>query len=335
MKKILYFAAVIVLAFVGCSKSDDVNTQNEQFTITATIGDVNTRTSYTDETADATKGLKVEWEANEKISVVEVNENGVFTNNYWTFTSNNAAGTTATFTAPNDFATTDGCNYIAVYPALTDGVNGPYAGVAQNDVAALIRDNSQFMELHYLRTDYFNQKGATNMDILKAYDVMVSPIEFSNNNADINLVKLNAVIKFDLQLPNDAVDNQIYKLTFSGTNDFTYSDGGIGLSYIVDNKLWWSYGNTNSRLSILLKNETDSGYMIVPEGGKISVYVPVAGSKLGQSVMNFLRKNDTYTIKLDGVEKDYSASKTMGDEDIVLEQGKVYVIKAALVEIEE
>ena len=77
------FAAVAATVLVACSKVEEgVNLGTGKYTIAATIGDAQTRTSYVDETADPAKGLKVEWEANE---------------------------------------TTEGCKYFAIYPALTDG----------------------------------------------------------------------------------------------------------------------------------------------------------------------------------------------------------------------
>ena len=114
MKSYIYLAVATAMVMVSCAKDDIFAPQTESFTITATISNSETRTSYVDETADPTKGLKVEWEANETISVVEVTAGGTYNNKYWTFTSDNAAGTKATFTAPAGFETAEGCKYIAI-----------------------------------------------------------------------------------------------------------------------------------------------------------------------------------------------------------------------------
>ena len=66
-------ATVVAVALSSCSKIDDNEIiNNKQYSITATIPGDLTRTSYTDMTAEDGKGLKVQWEENESISVVEV-----------------------------------------------------------------------------------------------------------------------------------------------------------------------------------------------------------------------------------------------------------------------
>ena len=329
------FAAVAAMALVACSKVDEgVNVSTGKYTITATIGDAQTRTSYVDETADPTKGLKVEWEANETISVVEVTASGTYNNKYWTFTSDNVAGAKATFTAPTGFETTEGCKYIAIYPALTDGANGPYAGVRANNYSALLRTNTEFLEYGWLsNNDYYRQTGVASMDLLKSYDVMVSPIEFNNEGkADIDLAKMFSVIKLDLTLPEEAAGKEIYKMKLVSDKEWWPSDGTVTLSNIIDGNYKWTSANSVKEANILLRNSEDTGNMTVPNDRKVSIYLPCPGNKEGQFLMaTRFRANSTFTITvLEQGGNKYSASKTMGETTIYLMQGTVNVIKATL-----
>lgn len=334
MKKIIMFAAVAAMALVACSKVDEgVNVSTGKYTITATIGDAQTRTSYVDETADPTKGLKVEWEANETISVVEVTAGGTYNNKYWTFTSDNVAGAKATFTAPAGFETTEGCKYIAIYPALTDGTNGPYAGVRANVYSALLREDNRYLAYGWRSDDNYRQTGVASMDLLKSYDVMVSAIEFNEGKADINLTKLNSVIKLDLKLPAEAAGTKIYQMNLASDSDWWPIDGGASLSNIIDGKYWWTYTSTpGSEANIRLKNSEDTDDMTVPNDCKVSIYLPCPGNKEGQfSMATRFPANSTFTITVfERGSNKYSVSKTMGATTTYLMQGTVNVITATL-----
>lgn len=336
MKKIIMFAAVAAMALVACSKVDEgVNVSTGKYTITATIGDAQTRTSYVDETADPTKGLKVEWEANETISVVEVTAGGTYNNKYWTFTSDNVAGAKATFTAPAGFETTGGCKYIAIYPALTDGVNGLYAGVTASNYSALLRENTEYLQYNWISNDYYRQTGVASMDLLKSYDVMVSAIEFNEGKADINLTKLNSVIKFDLTLPAEAAGTKIYQMHLTSDSNWWPSSGDAILSNIINGKYWWtSTSSVIKEAHIRLKNSEDTDYMTVPNDCKVSIYLPCPGNKEGQFLMSTrFPANSSFTITVfeaGGSGNKYSASKTMGETTTYLMQGTVNVIKATL-----
>lgn len=333
MKSYIYLAVATAMVLVSCAKDDIFAPQTESFTITATISNSETRTSYVDETADPTKGLKVEWEANETISVVELTAGGTYNNKYWTFTSDNVAGAKATFTAPAGFETTEGCKYIAIYPALTDGANGPYTGVATNNCSALLRENTNYIEYIYVSNDYYRQTGVASMDLLKSYDVMVSAIEFNEGKADINLTKLYSVIKFDLTLPAEAAGSKIYKLSLSADNSWWPYDATAPLSNIIDGKYWWGSSNRIKEASIRLKNSEDTDYMTVPNDCKVSIYLPCPGNKEGQFLMaTKFPASSTFTITVFGADgsNKYSVSKTMGETTTYLMQGTVNVIKATL-----
>lgn len=334
MKRILMLATIVAIALTACTKADyNIKGSKDQYTITATIGDVKTRTVYTDETADPTKGLKVQWSENETISVVEVTSTGLYNNKYWTFTSTNAEGATATFTAPVGFETAEGCKYVAIYPALTDGVNGPYAGAAENVNAALLRKNFGYIEFYYVQHDKFYQRGASSMDLLNSYDVMTSVVEFNEGKADVNLTKLNSVIKFDLTLPAVAAGSKIYNLTIESDTEWWPMAGAAAISNIIDGKYWWTSVSTYAKsICMRLQNTEDTDYLTVPNDCKISVYLPCPGNKSGQYMMaTRFRSGKPYTISVtqQGGAK-YKASTTMGETTTYLEQGNVYVIKATL-----
>lgn len=336
MKKIIMFAAVAAMALVACSKVDEgVNVSTGKYTITATIGDAQTRTSYVDETADPTKGLKVEWEANETISVVELTAGGTYNNKYWTFTSDNVAGAKATFTAPAGFETTEGCKYIAIYPALTDGANGPYAGVQQNNYSALLRNGTNYLEYGWLSNDNYRQTGVASMDLLKSYDVMVSAIEFNEGKADIDLAKMFSVIKLDLTLPAEAAGKEIYQMNLASDKEWWLIDGGISLSNIIEGNYKWYYASSVVKTAkIQLRNSEGTGYMTVPNECKVSIYLPCPGNTEG-IYLNATKfpASSTFTITVleaGGSGNKYSASKTMGETTTYLMQGTVNVIKATL-----
>lgn len=337
MKKIFYFAIIATLAFIGCSKNDDISElKGEQFSITATIGDVQTRTSYTDQTADANKGLKVAWEENETISVIELDYQKKWQAVYQ-FTSNNAAGETATFTAPAEFNKKDDCYYVAVYPALQstgwtgDNETHYYSGAAANLTTIELRgasgDGLFRMGSSFLAgNNRIFQIAANDANHLKNYDAMVSAVEFNGSTANINLTKLNAVIKWDLQLPAEAVGTTIKQVVLSSTNGAIYYSATLDFSNLLEGKTWWSVGNSAARYSMSLGNITGTTGFTVPEGGKVSIYMPVYGSKSGQSEMCKLSSDVDYTISIDGK---YSATASP-TSDILLEQGKVYVFTATL-----
>lgn len=329
------FAAVAAMALVACSKVDEgVNVSTGKYTVTATIGDAQTRTSYVDETADPAKGLKVEWEANETISVVEVTAGGTFNNKHWTFTSDNVAGAKATFTAPAGFETTEGCKYIAIYPALTDGANGPYAGVAANNYSALLRENTKYLGYCCYSDDDYRQTGVASMDLLKSYDVMVSAIEFNEGKADIDLAKMFSVIKLDLTLPAEAAGTQIYQMKLASDKDWWLSEGGVSLSNIIEGKYKWAYASSVVKeADIRLRNSEDTGHMTVPNDCKVSIYLPCPGNKEGQFLMaTKFPASSTFTITVFGAggSNKYSVSQKMGETTTYLMQGTVNVIKATL-----
>ena len=333
MKSYIYLAVATAMVMVSCAKDEIFAPQTESFTITATISNSETRTSYVDETADPTKGLKVEWEANETISVVELTAGGTYNNKYWTFTSDNVAGAKATFTAPAGFETTEGCKYIAIYPALTDGVNGPYAGVAANNCSALLRENTNYLLYEWGSDDDYRQTGVASMDLLKSYDVMVSAIEFNEGKADIDLAKMFSVIKLDLTLPAEAAGTQIYQMNLASDKDWWLSGGGVSLSNIIEGNYKWAYANSVGKEAIIrLKNSEDTGHMTVPNDCKVSIYLPCPGNKEGQFLMaTKFPASSTFTITVFGADgNDYSASKTMGETTTYLMQGTVNVIKATL-----
>lgn len=333
MKSYIYLAVATAMVLVSCAKDDIFAPQTESFTITATISNSETRTSYVDETADPTKGLKVEWEANETISVVELTASGTYNNKYWTFTSDNVAGAKATFTAPAGFETTEGCKYIAIYPALTDGVNGPYAGVTASNCSALLRENTNYIEYRYISNDYYRQTGVASMDLLKSYDVMVSAIEFNEGKADIDLAKMFSVIKLDLTLPAEAAGKEIYKMKLASDKEWWPSSGTVSLSDIIDGNYKWTSASSVKEANILLRNSEDTGNMTVPNDCKVSIYLPCPGNKEGQFLMaTRFRASSTFTITVfeAGGSNQYSVSKTMGETTTYLMQGTVNVIKATL-----
>lgn len=343
MKKIIYFAAIAALAFVGCAKNDGgMNTAKRQYTITATIGNAHTRTSYTDLTADVNKGLKVEWEANEKISVIELDSYKRWTSIY-EFSSTNEAGDVATFTAPNDFEFNPSSYYVAVYPPVTatgdTGFNDMhyYAGIAKNvpSIAlwgeagdGLFRMSSNFLG----GTNRIYQKEANDASHLKNYDVMVSAVTFNENTANINLTKLNAVIKWDLTLPNQAKGTQVYQAKLSSSAN-VYYDATLDFSKIFEGNIGWSVGNTTSEYIMNLGDMTATSRITVPDDGKLSVYMPVYGAISGYDESQTFWKDTEYTITIDGDEGSYSATATP-DEDLLLEQGKVHIITATLTEVQ-
>lgn len=347
MKKIFYFAVAASMVMASCSNEDVVAPQNETFTINATIGKVDTRTAYTDLTADAEKGLKVEWEANEKISVIEVSDNK-FTGNVYEFTSTNVAGATATFTAPAGFTKNDSYQYVAVYPALEKFEEGTYFGGTANNVATLQvkTDNNQYITSSMLTsgTNKAYQSTANDCSHLKNYDAMVSAVTFNGNVADINFIKLNAVIKWNLTLPEEAVTAGMkpYMFTIEGTsNTGMYYDAAISLSNIAEGKIYWGSGNRSEKLSMNLGNLTGSTSIDIPSDGKLSVYMPVFGTNSAYSYMQFFSKDATYSITVNckgaaayDEGADYTASISC-TENKLIEQGKVYVIKATLEKIAE
>ena len=111
VKRAFILTAGILLALaLSCGKSETPEPAGRPLTVTATIG-TDTKTTYTPEG----NMMKVEWEANETISVVSVDAAGNV-KTIDTFTYSGAPGKSATFTGTLSSGATD--QIMVLYPAL-------------------------------------------------------------------------------------------------------------------------------------------------------------------------------------------------------------------------
>ncbi|MBO5980653.1 MAG: hypothetical protein J6Q12_09535, partial [Bacteroidales bacterium] len=220
MKRFLFLAIVIAASLTSCSVEDEKapvlenSAPVEQFKITATLGSDMTRTIYVDETSDPTKGLKVTWEASESISVIEINPDGYMYEKVYKFTSDNAEGATATFTAPLDFVYDSNKKYLAIYPSLE--YNGDGSFYYSGDVAQPTFRLDEERDLNKLTSSFLPTEnsgiyqGPDGVAHLKNYDAMFSIVEFDGTEAKVDFIKLNAVIKWELQFPDSAKGQKVY-----------------------------------------------------------------------------------------------------------------------------
>ena len=337
MKKILYFAVAAAMVVASCSNEEVVTPQNETFTITATIGNPESRTSYTDETAEANKGLKVNWEANEKITVAKL-EGGTLKEVYQ-FTSTNAAGATATFIAPTGFVKDEKATYMAFYPPIEEcttyshnhsGIyysslpNGSWKDYMNHGEEGFkMNVNSTYLTLNL--NNIMQQTSNNDMSHLKHYDLMTSDVDFNSNNASINFKKQTAILKFNLTIPDEAKNWPATKLKLELPSTKVY--------YYAKN-LYFEDGHLNNQGSAagieqhLGTFEQADAYIstgFTPATTTLTIYRPVLSGTLYAG---------DYSILLTFIESDFTEHLCFKDKtletDMNIEAGKVYVIDADL-----
>lgn len=300
MKKsmmLLCMAAGVLLAG-SCTKTmENRQPQKMNITLTASIGNPGTKTSYSEKDEG---GLTVKWDDEEWITVILVNADGTYAG------YDNISGTKiddknyafkGTVTAK-----TEGQNYLCVYPSFgMSQYTYPNSGTLEKDVTEV---------LEYNGTDAVAQDASGSTTHLKKTDLMTGvPVMDDEGNAEVTLERQIGILKLEIAFPN--------------TENFVGKTIGLIAFMPVDEAV-----TMTPNLNIALKDGSvtpvGSDFLLVsyfgsiPFGGKLVAYAP-----LGPCTM----PAGTYKIVIQTGEEDFMSTIITGSSDVVVEKGRMSTLK--------
>ena len=316
MKKTFIIAISALSIFSSCDKSreDNASPRMIPLTISATIGDPDTKVSY----ALNENVLETAWENGDQLSVISVNGSGQILHN--DIFSTTGSGKTATFTG----SITDDANTYQLYvyyPALTATYDGKPCSPADNayvDYGVL----HEFTDVYsHYRNSYFLQTALDSPSHLKHYTVLFGQADLAETKKgtlDVTLAHETAVIKVDFTLP---VSNEtVYYMDLTGSSLFT----GSGWGWI--NTMGPVNGDSNINICFGSNVTSGKGTGLTVSGTTATAYLPlhVAGRTLtaGATLETFVR----------GENGNYSVTKTLS-ADWTPVAGKMYRMSVTLAAI--
>lgn len=316
MKKILFVAAVALLAFSSCNKDKNAPTANIegekiQMNLTATLegGKVDGETSdakrisYTDNS-----GLKGTWDATETITVVSLDASGKALH-FDNFTSTGAAGRTTADFSGSITADANTASYICWYPALGSGNNHLTGNIDSefNNWSTTSRGVSDY------------QDGNGNTAHLSNYVIMNGIPTIDGNNIEVTMQHALCAFKFVVTIPNSiSAGDPISKLEVEASNESNRFFCNGTWSYFRSQNLNYGGCGGDRLLQVFMQNTT------VPEDHVLTVYCLTRG--IG------VRENDTWTIRIKNIETTLAAKTITWNQDKSFEKGKEYVMEVTLVE---
>ena len=323
MKKFSLLLALVAVAFTSCLK-DNVNPDNNKFaeiSLTASIDGL-TRSTYT----DGTDGIKMTWDAEEKISIVKYEAEGKIVGVY-NLSSTGAEGReNAVFTGTVDMSGSAQYKYLAVYPAV-EGSGTSWGNLGKfpsgNTTSEPI-NQMDFDESKGYPTFIISQFSRTPQDMsnplghLKQYDLMYGTVTMNGSTANTTLTKYTSIFKFVLTLPEQGESADVintFTITAGNNNTYLYKNA----YYRTDLEMFSSNNEQSTRLMYLNDYTVPAGNRIV------TLYMPVTGD------VTFYA-NDVITLqcKASGNEVIFEGTKNVGTSDRVCEAGKVHTITATL-----
>ena len=323
MKKFSLLLALVAVAFTSCSK-DDINTDNNKFaeiSLTASIDGL-TRSAYT----DGTDGIKMTWDAEEKISIVKYEAEGKIVGVY-NLSSTGAEGReNAVFTGTVDMSGSAQYKYLAVYPAV-EGSGTSWGNLGKFPSGSTTSEpinQMDFDESKGYPTFIISQFSRTPQDMsnplghLKQYDLMYGTVTMNGSTANTTLTKYTSIFKFVLTLPEQGESADVintFTITAGNNNTYLYKNA----YYRTDLDLFSSNNEQSTRLMYLNDYTVPAGNRIV------TLYMPVTGD------VTFYA-NDVITLqcKASGNEVVFEGTKEVGTSDRECVAGKVHTITATL-----
>lgn len=310
MRKIFLLAAIAVLGFSSCKKDEKQPQQDPiQLTLTAEIATPATKATYTYD-----EGIKMAWEAEERITIVTFKDDKAVSAQNLSSTGE-AGRKTATFSG--SFTPTDGATYIACYPPLAD--RGTYwnTEVESGRDWGLRIDMNKHEFLDWTSPNAQNYQSENgSLDILKVGDVMVGNVEINEGVATTTLRKTISVLKLVLNLPDVAVGDKLYRVeVLSQGGNITTGD------YIEYNQMETPFMWNGSGQSALQLGLGSAGVMDTPGNKQLVVYIPGA---LGQIPKGYL------VITVSGQKGNYVKTISVPEQKN-MQAGFVYTITADLV----
>ena len=329
MKKICLFLMSFMMMFASCTNEDVVveNNNLKQISLTASIDGL-TRSTYT----DGTDGIKMTWDAEEKISIVKCEVNGGKIVGVYNLSSTGTAGReNAVFTGTVDMSGSASYKYFAVYPAVEgSGTSwGNYGKFPNGNTAG----NDQINQMKFADSDGYPcfitstfsstpQDMSNPLNHLKQYDLMYGEVTMDGATANTTLTKYTSIFKFVLTFPEQegGTADEIKTFTISATNSNTYLFKNAW--FRTDYASFRSNNDQPSRSMIL---NGAAAYKIPSTNRTVTLYMPVIGD------VTFYA-NDVITLKCNdsGNEVVFEGTKEVGTSDRVCEAGKVHTITATL-----
>ena len=311
MRKIFLLAAIAVLGFSSCKKDENQPHQDQiQLTLITEIATPATKATYTYD-----EGIKMAWEAEERITIVTFKDGKAVSAQNLSSTGE-AGRKTATFSG--SFTPTEGATYIACYPPLVE--RGEYWNTKVESGSdwglRIYMNEAEYLEWYPTNTQNYQSENGS-LDILKVGDTMVGSVEINDGVATTTLRKTISVLKLVLNLPDEASGDKLSSVQVQSQG------GSITTGFLIqydqmETPFMWK-GGGQSALQLGLGSSFEK--MDVPGNKQLVVYIPGA---LGQIPEGNLE------ITVDGQNGNYVKTISIPEQKN-MQAGFVYTITAALV----
>ena len=311
MRKIFLLAAIAVLGFSSCKKDENQPHQDQiQVTLITEIATPATKATYTYD-----EGIKMAWEAEERITIVTFKDGKAVSAQNLSSTGE-AGRKTATFSG--SFTPTEGATYIARYPPLVE--RGEYWNTKVESGSdwglRIYMNEAEYLEWYPTNTQNYQSENGS-LDILKVGDTMVGSVEINDGVATTTLRKTISVLKLVLNLPDEASGDKLSSVQVQSQG------GSITTGFLIqydqmETPFMWK-GGGQSALQLGLGSSFEK--MDVPGNKQLVVYIPGA---LGQIPEGNLE------ITVDGQNGNYVKTISIPEQKN-MQAGFVYTITAALV----
>ena len=311
MRKIFLLAAIAVLGFSSCKKDENQPHQDQiQLTLITEIATPATKATYTYD-----EGIKMAWEAEERITIVTFKDGKAVSAQNLSSTGE-AGRKTATFSG--SFTPTEGATYIACYPPLVE--RGEYWNTKVESGSdwglRIYMNEAEYLEWYPTNTQNYQSENGS-LDILKVGDTMVGSVEINEGVATTTLRKTISVLKLVLNLPDEASGDKLSSVQVQSQG------GSITTGFLIqydqmETPFMWK-GGGQSALQLGLGSSFEK--MDVPGNKQLVVYIPGA---LGQIPEGNLE------ITVDGQNGNYVKTISIPEQKN-MQAGFVYTITAALV----
>ena len=330
--------AALLAAFTSCQKDDIVAEDNigVPMTLTVSIGDLTTRTAY----SDAEGGLKVEWKAGDQVSVVSYNSNGNsgILQSCDTFTAT-GSGNSTTFTGTYT-GSADAPLIRVVYPALTETRSiSDVTGWATPAVSGRYTQTPVFVmstSTCYSRFNlsYMNQLTDNDPSHLKYYDSMTGTATLDGNSLSASLHKNISVFKVVINTSNIPAGTVMKYVRLSSNMGRCF--GVAGWSYSTRDFNNENSGSFYPETSLFLgSNSTGAGgetYVtgITKTDGDDELVVYIPNIRMNSAGSYAIAAGNTFSVGITVTSgKSYEKQITLTD-DFIIEVGKVNTIKATV-----
>lgn len=346
MKKLIFSAAVLLIALASCQKNNapEVSSSAIPMTLTATIGGEDTKVSYVDED----NVLKTEWSQYDKVSVLSLDISGnVLTNDIFTATE---AGNTAVFdgTFSNHPSTVSVWVY---YPALTEGEGTeekPWQVPAANSyddfgVISDVKTNHDYSSTMDVTSFTQLQKESNKFSNLENYMLMSGQADLgklAESELDVRLYHRSYVVKMDITLPKEGLKLHSLRVwAYSSDGSYGIPLGGSSWANISEPESYPGGWDTDWFICFGDDVQYGRGTGIQLDGDSFTAYVVSLGGKswnyhVQETRQYRLSEGDYLTFKAEVSEDEELYDCILARKDItkttILENGMMYRLSATL-----